>query len=60
MNRWPLVVGVGLILSGCVTVKAPDKPIEINLNINVKQEVVVSLKQDASDFIASNPDLFPK
>jgi hypothetical protein len=47
-------------LPGCISVKAPDKPIEINLNINVKQEVVVSLKQDASDFIASNPDLFPK
>lgn len=40
--------------------KAPDRPIEINLNINVKQEVVVSLKQDAENFIASNPDLFPK
>ena len=49
-----------LMLTGCVTVKAPDKPIEINLNINVKQEVVVSLKKDAEDFIASNPDLFPK
>ena len=60
MNRWPLAVGASLILSGCITVKAPDKPIEINLNINVKQEVVVSLRQDASDFIASNPELFPK
>ena len=60
MNRWPLAVGASLILSGCITVKAPDKPIEINLNINVKQEVVVSLKKDAEDFIASNPDLFPK
>lgn len=49
-----------LPLSACVTVKAPDKPIEINLNINVKQEVVVSLKKDADDFIANNPDLFPK
>jgi len=58
--RWPLLCCAGLTLSGCITVKAPDKPIEINLNINVKQEVVVSLKQDASDFIASNPDLFPK
>lgn len=47
-------------LAGCVSVKAPDKPIEINLNINVKQEVVVSLKQDAEDFITSNPELFPK
>ena len=50
---------VYLVMS-CVTVKAPDKPIEINLNINVKQEVVVSLKKDAEDFIANNPDLFPK
>jgi hypothetical protein len=49
-----------LALGGCITVKAPDKPIEINLNINVKQEVVVSLKKDAEDFIANNPDLFPK
>ena len=59
MIRW-LIPCVGLTLSGCVTVKAPDKPIEINLNINVKQEVVVSLKKDAEDFIANNPDLFPK
>jgi hypothetical protein len=47
-------------LSGCISVKAPDKPIEINLNINVKQEVVVSLKKDAEDFITANPELFPK
>lgn len=51
---------LGLALAGCVTVKAPEKPIEINLNINVRQEVVVSLKKDAEDFIANNPDLFPK
>jgi len=59
MMRW-LIPALGLALTGCVTVKAPDKPIEINLNINVKQEVVVSLKKDAEDFINSNPDLFPK
>ncbi len=48
------------LLAGCISVKAPDKPIEINLNINVKQEVVVSLKQDAADLITNNPELFPK
>jgi hypothetical protein len=47
-------------LSGCISVKTPDKPIEINLNITVKQEVVVSLKQDAENFITANPELFPK
>ncbi|HWI84717.1 MAG TPA: YnbE family lipoprotein [Sphingomonas sp.] len=60
MKRLPILYLACLALAGCVTVKAPDKPIEINLNINVKQEVVVSLKKDAEDFIASNPDLFPK
>ena len=56
----PILCLPALLLAACVTVKAPDKPIEINLNISVKQEVVVSLKKDAEDFIASNPDLFPK
>ena len=63
-SRWPVIRPASLcaflFLCGCVTVKAPDKPIEINLNIAVKQEVVVSLKKDAEDFIAGNPDLFPK
>jgi hypothetical protein len=49
-----------LAVPGCISVKAPDKPIEINLNISVKQEVVVSLKKDAEDLITSNPELFPK
>ncbi len=45
---------------GCVQVQAPDKPIEINLNVNIKQEVVYSLKQDAADLIKKNEELFPK
>lgn len=61
MVRSALLLSVGAVmLAGCVSVKAPDKPIEINLNINVKQEVVVSLKQDAQDLITNNPELFPK
>jgi hypothetical protein len=55
-----LLLGGGVMLTGCISVKAPDKPIEINLNINVKQEVVVSLKQDAANLITNNPELFPK
>jgi YnbE-like lipoprotein len=49
-----------LLVAGCVTIKAPDKPIEINLNVNIKQEVILSLKKDASDLINNNEDLFPK
>jgi hypothetical protein len=55
-----LAVPAMLLVSGCISVKAPDKPIEINLNVNIKQEVVVRLQKDASDLITSNPELFPK
>lgn len=58
--RFVSLAAASLLLAGCISVRAPDKPIEINLNISVKQEVVVSLKQDAKDLIASNPELFPK
>jgi hypothetical protein len=46
------------LLAGCIQVKAPDKPIEINLNVNIKQEVVVRLERDVQDLIKSNPGVF--
>jgi len=52
--------GLAACLSGCIQVTAPDKPIEINLNINVKQEVLVKLQKDAEDLIQANPELFPQ
>lgn len=48
-----------LSLAGCITVKAPDKPIEINLNVKVQQEVIIRLQKDAQDLIQNNPELFP-
>jgi hypothetical protein len=45
-------------LMGCVQVSAPDKPIEINLNINIRQEVVVKLQQDVKSLIQENPGVF--
>lgn len=50
----------GLALGGCIQVRAPDKPIEINLNVKVQQEVVVRLQRDAQDLIQNNPELFPQ
>ena len=47
-------------LSSCITVKAPDKPIEINLNVNIRQEVLVRLQQDVQQLIQQNPEAFPK
>ena len=54
-----LLAVVGLV-GGCVNVRAPDKPIEINLNIKISGAVVVSLAKDAQDLIAKNPELFPE
>ncbi len=50
------VVAVGL--AGCVNVAAPHKPIEINLNINIRQEVLVKLEKDVQDLINKNPGVF--
>lgn len=47
-------------LSGCISVKTPDKPIEINLNVDIKQEVVVRLQRDVDALIKSNPEAFPQ
>ena len=41
----------GAMLAGCVQVTAPDRPIDVNLNINIRQEVVVRLQQDARELI---------
>jgi hypothetical protein len=46
------------LLSGCVQVRAPDKPIEINLNVNIRQEVIVRLEKDVQDLISKNPGVF--
>lgn len=54
------IMTAGLALGGCIQVKAPDKPIEINLNVKVQQEVVVKLQRDAQDLIQNNPELFPQ
>jgi len=49
--RFAALMGAGAALSGCVQVAAPDRPIEVNLNINIRQEVVVRLQQDARELI---------
>jgi hypothetical protein len=62
---WSGAVAKGMLLfggmmttAGCVSVNAPDKPIVIELNINIKQEVVYRLAADAGNTIKDNPDIF--
>jgi len=49
-----------LPLAGCISVDTPDKPIEINLNVTIRQEVVVRLQRDVEQLINQNPDAFPQ
>jgi hypothetical protein len=60
--RLPLLLAaapLSLPLSSCISVKTPDKPIEINLNVNIKQEVLVRLQRDVEQLINQNPQAFP-
>ncbi|GAC1612842.1 MAG: hypothetical protein NVS3B27_08170 [Novosphingobium sp.] len=62
-NMWKrrllaLPVASSLALGGCISVKAPDKPIVIELNINIKQEVIYKLAADAGKTIDSNKEIF--
>ena len=49
-----------LPLSGCISVSPPDKPIEINLNVTIQQEVLVRLQRDVEQLIQENPEAFPQ
>lgn len=47
-------------LASCISVKAPEKPIEINLNVTIRQEVLVRLQRDVETLINQNPEAFPQ
>ena len=57
--RAALVLVAGSMgLAGCISVNAPDKPIVIELNINIKQEVIYRLADDAAKTIEQNSGIF--
>jgi hypothetical protein len=52
---------LGLLGAGCsptVKVEAPDKPIVINLNVKIEQEVRVKVDKDVDSLIKSDPNVF--
>ena len=50
--------GGAFATGGCINVSAPDKPIVINLNISITQEVVYRLDNKAKTLIQENPGIF--
>ncbi len=53
-------LGAAAAVAGCIPVQiqAPDRPIEINLNVNIRQEVIVRLERDAEELLDDNAALF--
>jgi hypothetical protein len=55
-----LLATAGLVAACNPTVKveAPDKPIVINLNVKIEQEVRVKVDKDVENLVNENPNLF--
>jgi hypothetical protein len=50
-----------LYLVGCtptVKVEAPDKPIEINMNVKIEHEIRLKVERDVDELITQNKGLF--
>ncbi len=60
--RWCAAVAVCFVMvAGCtptIKVEAPDKPIVINLNIKIEQEVRVRIDRELDQEFSDNPELF--
>lgn len=55
-----LVLAAAMLVACQPTVKveAPDKPIVINLNVKIEQEVRVKVDRDVEELLKTQPDLF--
>ena len=57
---WVLLTTVATGLLACqptVKVEAPDKPIEINMNVNIKHEILVKVEREVEEMF-ENEELF--
>lgn len=53
-----MVVAGSTMVGGCITLNAPDKPIVIELNIKIEQDVVYKLAPDVQQTVDKNKDIF--
>ena len=52
------ILSMAMLPIGCVNVAAPDKPIVIELNINIRQEVVYRVEGAVENLIEENAEIF--
>ena len=61
MKKLVISLAALALITACsptVQLQAPDKPIEINLNVKVEQHVRVSIEKDVQKSIKQNKDIF--
>jgi len=61
MKKPGILILTMFFLAACaptVKLQAPEKPIEINLNVNIEQHVKVEIDRDVKQAIAKNKDIF--
>ena len=60
-NRFLKLLFPLLAIAACtptVQVQAPDKPIEINLNVNIEHHIKVEIEKDVKTAMQKNPNIF--
>ncbi len=61
MIRSLFVLVLASILCGCaptVSLQAPDKPLEINLNVKIDHQISVKVDKQLDDVMNKNKDIF--
>jgi hypothetical protein len=54
MSRLSMLVVLLVLAVGCtptVKIEAPDKPIEINMNINIKHEILIKVEKAVEELL---------
>ncbi|MFV0601487.1 MAG: YnbE family lipoprotein [Brachymonas sp.] len=62
-RKFPLLslAGMALLLNACspvVRIEAPEKPIEINMTVNIKHEIMIKVEKDVKQLFESDKGLF--
>ncbi len=61
LTGWTITSLTAALLVACqptIKVEAPDKPIVINLNVKIEQEVRIKVEKDAEELLQDRGDLF--
>lgn len=56
-----LILTATCLITACsptVKVQAPDKPIEINMNVKIEHEIRIKVEKDIEQMLEQNQDLF--